>query len=343
MWMAWEDPAMLRRLAQELRTDPTRRITVQGRAGPVTATAEQLVGQLGSTQLGGSYFTFSDENNYEIWAFLKKCWERGMVYKGHDVMPWCPRCSTGISEHEIVTEGYQEITHPGVFLRFPLADRANRALLVWTTTPWTLTANVAAAVHPDLTYVKVEQNGQTLYVSKGALANAIRGHHRIVGEVKGRELAGRRYRGPFDELPPQRGVEHRVILWDEVSDAEGTGIVHIAPGCGAEDFQLGKEHGLAVIAPIDEFGRFLPELGWLPEFGLERELDWLRNMDDWMISKKRYYGLALPIYDCQACGRFEVIGSEDELKARAIEGWEQFEGHSPHRPWIDAVKIACAG
>ncbi len=80
---------------------------------------------------------------------------------------------------------------------------------------------------------------------------------------------------------------------------------------------------------------------WIPAFGLDRELDWLRNMDDWMISKKRYWGLALPIYDCKACGNFEVIGSEDELQERAVEGWDEFEGHSPHRPWVDAVKIAC--
>ena len=83
------------------------------------------------------------------------------------------------------------------------------------------------------------------------------------------------------------------------------------------------------------------QITWIPAFGLERELDWLRNMDDWMISKKRYWGLALPIYDCPDCGTFEVIGSEHELKERAVSGWEEFEGHSPHRPWVDAVKIQC--
>ncbi|HEV8633252.1 MAG TPA: isoleucine--tRNA ligase [Chloroflexota bacterium] len=373
-----------------------------------------------------SYHTMSDENNYTIWHFLKRCHERGLMYKGHDVMPWCPRCATGMSNMEIVTEGYQELTHLSLFLKFPLVDRPGEHLLVWTTTPWTLTANVAAAVHPDLTYVKVRQGDEVYYLSKGAVANAVRGQHTVEGELPGRALADLRYRGPFDELPPQAGVEHRVVLWDEVSEAEGTGIVHIAPGCGAEDFALSREHGLAVIAPIDESGRFLPGFGWLtghgtaevadeivedldqkgvlyrterythrypvcwrcgtelvfrlvdewyismdgpkraeapdarptllrdeiaeitrrirwiPEFGLERELDWLRNMDDWMISKKRYYGLALPIYDCAACGTFDVIGSEVELKARAVEGWAAFEGHSPHRPWVDNVKIACS-
>ncbi|HZQ98710.1 MAG TPA: isoleucine--tRNA ligase [Chloroflexota bacterium] len=355
-----------------------------------------------------SYHTMSDENNYTIWLFLKRAHEKGLVYKGHDVMPWCPRCSTGLSDMEIVTEGYRELTHTSIFLKFPLLDRPSQSLLVWTTTPWTLAANVAAAVHPDLTYARVKDGDSSYWVSKD-LADG-----EILEEVKGSALAGLRYTGPFDELPAQRGVEHRVVLWDEVSAEEGTGIVHIAPGCGREDFGLSKEYDLPVIAPIDEFGVFLDGYGdltgkrasevvdlvvqslrargilhrtqrythrypvcwrcgtellfrlvdewfiamdpiredlmeitrqirWIPEFGLDRELDWLRNMDDWMISKKRYYGLALPIYDCPRCGTFEVIGSEVELKERAVEGWDRFEGHSPHRPWIDAVKIACSG
>jgi isoleucyl-tRNA synthetase len=361
-----------------------------------------------------SYHTMSDENNYTIWHFLKRCHEKGLLYKGHDVMPWCPRCATGMSNMEIVTEGYQELTHLSLFVKFRLVDRPRESLLVWTTTPWTLTSNVAAAVHPELSYVKVRQGDEVLYLSKGAVANALRGEHELLGEVTGREMIGWTYRGPFDDLAPQDGVEHRVIPWEDVGEAEGTGIVHIAPGCGAEDFRLGQEHDLPAIAPIDENGRFLPQFGWLsghttaevveeivedldqkgilhrteqythrypvcwrcaselvfrlvdewfiamdpvretmmeitrritwiPSFGLERELDWLKNMDDWMISKKRYYGLALPIYECQACGRFDVIGSEDELKTRAVEGWARFEGHSPHRPWIDAVKVACGG
>jgi len=358
-----------------------------------------------------SYHTLADENNYTIWHFLKRCWERGMIYKGHDVMPWCPRCSTGISEHEIVTEGYREITHPGLVVRLPLLDEPGRALLVWTTTPWTLTSNVAAAVHPALAYARVRQGDEEFYLAEGALG-VLRGPYRVLETLPGAALVGRRYRGPFDDLPAQQGVGHRVIPWDEVSAAEGTGIVHIAPGCGAEDFDLGRTHGLPVLAPLDEFGVFLAGYGWLegrmvyevagpieedlrrrgllyradpythrypvcwrcgselifrlvdewfiamdpvreammavtrqirwiPSFGLERELDWLRNMHDWMISKKRYYGLALPIYECAACGTFEVIGSKDELRARAVEGWERFEGHSPHRPWIDAVTIRC--
>lgn len=360
-----------------------------------------------------SYFTMSDENNYTIWNFIKTCWEKGWVYKGHDVMPWCPRCGTGISEHEIVTEGYQDRTHLSVYVKFPLLDEPGANLLAWTTTPWTLAANVAAAVHPELTYVKVLQNGEMLYVAKEAARTAIRGDHEIVGEVTGAQLVGRAYAGPFDDLPAAQGVAHRVIAWTDVDAAEGTGIVHIAPGCGKEDFALSKEgDGLSVIAPINEFGVYVDgfgdltdryvhevanpiaehltatgrlyraenykhrypvcwrcntdlvfrlvdewfismddlrpvmmeitrQVGWRPAFGMDRELDWLEHMDDWMISKKRYWGLALPIFECQHCGQFEVIGSETELEARAVEGWAGFAGHSPHRPWIDAVKIAC--
>ena len=118
-WMDWNDPATLRRLRDMMEEDPLQEVTVKGSKGPVTGTVEQVVGQLGMPQMGGSYFTFSDENNYQIWAFLKKCFDKSWVYKGRDVMPWCARCGTGISQHEIVTEGYQEVTHESVFVRFP--------------------------------------------------------------------------------------------------------------------------------------------------------------------------------------------------------------------------------
>ena len=209
-----------------------------------------------------SYHTMSDENNYTIWLFLKKCFDRGWLYEGRDVMPWCPRCGTGLSEHEIVTEGYQEVVHPGLYVRFPLLDRPGESLLVWTTTPWTLTSNVAAAVHPELVYVKARLEGEVLYVAKGRLAE-LKGDHEILEEMPGGKLAGLRYRGPFDELPAQEGVEHRVVEWDEVSESEGTGIVHTAPGAGKEDFALGMEQGLATIAPLDELGDFIDGFDWL--------------------------------------------------------------------------------
>ena len=368
-----------------------------------------------------SYYTNSDENNYTIWAFLAECHRRGLVYRGHDVMPWCPRCGTGISNME-AAEGYADVQHLAVTLRLPITSEGHtdESLLVWTTTPWTLSSNVAAAVHPALTYQLVAGlKGQRWWVSHGSKTR-VAGDAEVLREATGAELVGLTYAGPYDELPVAAGIEHRVIPWTEVSDEEGTGIVHIAPGCGQEDFALAKEHGLAVLDPIDEFGVFREGYGWqsarfagadphgdlaydvladlerkglliaseqyehsyphcwrcgtqlvfrlvdewfiatdplreavsdvtrqvkwLPEgIGLEeRELDWLRNMGDWMISKKRYYGLALPIWECSQCNGWEVIGSRDELRARAVGGWDAFEGHTPHRPWIDAVEIACA-
>ena len=376
-----------------------------------------------------SYHTKSDENNYTIWHFLKTCHQKGWLYEGRDVMPWCPRCGTGLSEHEIVTEGYKEIVHPGLFIKFPLLDSDEQeSLLVWTTTPWTLTANAAAAVHPEKTYIKVRQDGEILYLIKECKP-VLKGEYEVLGDVPASTLVGARYRAPFAELTAQEGVEHRVIAWDEVSESEGTGIVHIAPGAGKEDFELGNENGIPAIAPLDEYGDFVEgfdwltgqnvydtndaiydslkskgvfynleryshrypvcwrcdselvfrlvdewfismgekhdkpreeltaeekanslryqimevvdDIRWIPEFGYARELDWLRNMDDWMISKKRYYGLALPIYKCGDCGWFDVIGSETELQQRSVEGWNEFEGNSPHRPWVDSVKIRC--
>ncbi|MFM8595171.1 MAG: class I tRNA ligase family protein, partial [Chloroflexota bacterium] len=210
-----------------------------------------------------SYFTMSDENNYTIWHFLKTCWEKGWIYKGHDVMPWCPRCGTGISEHEIVTEGYQDRTHLSVYVQFPVLDEDGAALLAWTTTPWTLAANIAAAVHPELVYVKVRQGDKTFFVAKEAAKTAIRGEHEVTGEVTGAELVGRPYAGPFEELPAAAGVQHRVIAWEDVDAAEGTGIVHIAPGCGMEDFALSKPLDLTVIAPINEFGVYVDGFDFL--------------------------------------------------------------------------------
>jgi isoleucyl-tRNA synthetase len=362
-----------------------------------------------------SYYTMSDENNYTIWLFLKTCHERGWIYKGLDVMPWCPRCGTGLSEHEM-TEGYADVEHTAVYLRFPLKGRAGESLLVWTTTPWTLAANVAAAVHPELTYVKVKEGEEILYLAKGCLRLLKDKKAQVLEELPGTALLGWEYQGPFDELPAVKRVlgphDHRVIPWKEVTESEGTGIVHIAPGCGREDFALGKEHRFPAIAPIDEEGvylegydwlsgrragevaepvledlqkkrlrykkeryrhryphcwrcktellfrlvdewfiamdpwrerimRVVDQISWIPAYGRERELDWLRNMHDWMISKKRFWGLALPIWECESCRAFDVIGSREELRSRAVSGWKEFDGHTPHRPWVDQVKIGC--
>jgi isoleucyl-tRNA synthetase len=358
-----------------------------------------------------SYYTMSDENNYTSWKFLKNCPHRGLIYKGHDVMPWCPKCGSAMSEHEIATEGYKDLTHPTIFAKFYLKNKPNEALLVWTTTPWTLAANTAAAVNVELQYVKVKQGEEYYYLAKN-LTDILTGEYEIIEEFSGKELLGLEYLGPFDELPAQKGVIHKVIRWDEVSEDDGTGIVHIAPGCGKEDFALSKENDISIIAPIDGFGNYVDgfgdfsgknaqniapeifsylkkkgilykrdqithryptcwrhgtelvfrlvdewfismdklreeikkvvgEINWIPSWGYDREIDWLNNMSDWMISKKRFWGLSLPIWECEKCENFEVIGGKDELKEKTIEGWDQFEGKSPHKPYIDNLKIKC--
>ncbi len=424
-WMAWDNTEFLEALGRTLDL-PNEKVEVQGPKGVLSGTPEELVGRLGDPSIGGSYFTFSDENNYSIWQLLKRCHQNGWIYKGRDVVPWCPRCSTALSEHEIATEGYEELTHPSLYVKFPLKDKPGEYLLVWTTTPWTLSSNVAVAVHPDPPYVKARIGEDLLYLAEQTLESLGSGAE-IQAELAGKEMEGWTYQGAFDDMEAVKKANapqsHQVILWDDVSGEEGTGLVHIAPGCGKEDFELGRNLGLPTIAPLDEFGVVVDGFGpltgrtseessrwvaeelarmgllfrcedythrypvcwrcgselvfrlvdewfisidrvprrgdgegktlresikdsarevtWVPSFGLQRELDWLSNMEDWMISKKRYWGLALPIWACGRCGQFDVIGSREELETRSVDGWEEFQGHSPHRPWIDLVKIRC--
>src|SRR3954449_10913667 len=352
---------------------------------------------------GNDYFTFSDTNIEYIWRFLKQVDERGMLYVGHRSTEWCPRCGTSLSQHELSQSGvYQERSDPSLYVRFPLLDEHEGAyVVVWTTTPWTLPANVAAAVHPAEEYGRRE-NGEWVAVK-------LFPDDTFVETLKGSEMVGWRYGGPFDDLAPGAQVDHRVIPWDDVTMDQGSGIVHIAPGCGGEDFELSKVHDLAVLTPVDESGRFYDEYGWLhglstteaadqiigrlgetgflveaglythayphcwrcdtplifrlsddwfiavdeirpklleenakvhwvPEYMGKRMDDWLRNMGDWNISRRRYYGLPLPLYPC-ACGHLNVIGSKAELAERAVEGLEQLE--ELRRPWIDRVPIRC--
>ena len=410
-----------------------------------------------------SYFTMSDENNYTIWAFLKKLYNDGKIYKGTDVVPWSGRSGTSYSQMEII-EGRKLVAHTSVFVRFPLKNKPNEYILVWTTTPWTLTSNVAAAVNVNLDYVKLKaSDGAVYYFAKENLEYQRldkqfkekkqwidgvpklktiaqifkeRGGYEIIGSVKGVNMLGWEYEGPFDELEAQSkmggfpfvnedlkdkghsGIScHRIIDGgkdsigsDVVVAGEGTGIVHTAPGCGAIDKKIAQKAGLVSIAPLDEescyidgFGKYtgkcatkiettqeiiadlkdkgfllyqeqyphvyphcwrsgdelvfrivdewyinmdwrdkiknlVKDIQWIPEWGHEREMEWLENMSDWMISKKRFWGLALPIWEFED-DTFFVVGSKKELKELAVEGWEEFEGKSPHRPWIDKVKI----
>ena len=351
---------------------------------------------------GSDYLTFSDTNIEYIWRFLKILDERGMLYLGHRATEWCPRCGTSISQHELSMSGvYQQKGDPSLFVRLPLADRPGDALVVWTTTPWTLPANVAAAVHPGYQYGRR---------ANGDWVAAERYPEDEFSEIRpGEELVGWGYVAPFDHLDPGSGMTHRVVPWNDITLDLGTGIVHIAPGCGAEDFQLAGDYDLPVLAPVDESGRFYSEYGnlaglttdearqpivdsliagdllveegsyvhayphcwrcdtplifrvaddwhiavnpirpqlleanstiaWTPEYMGKLMNDWLNNMGDWNISRRRFYGLPLPIYPCP-CGEVTVIGSKAELAEKATSGMDQLE--ELHRPWIDRVTIRC--
>lgn len=227
-----------------------------------------------------SYLTMTDTNIEYIWHFLGICQDKGWLRRGHQVMPWCTRCGTSLSQHEL-SDSYKEIDDTSVFLGFKLATGVRKdgpwmrgykptrvpgegeSLLVWTTTPWTLTSNVAAAVSPELIYVRVEVDGSVYYASRGVVAAVFKGKAKVLEEIPGSEMLGWVYEGPFDDLPAQEGVVHVVIPWDEVGETEGSGIVHIAPGCGAEDCELGKELGLEAIAPLDGRGIYASGFGWL--------------------------------------------------------------------------------
>lgn len=409
-----------------------------------------------------SYYTMSDDNNYTIWHFLKKLFESGKIYRGYDVVPWSGRSGTSYSQMEII-EGRKLVSHKSVFVRFPIIEKPAEYLLVWTTTPWTLSSNVVVGVNVDLDYLKLKAGDGIYYLAQENLkfkrlekqffdkkqwiegipklktiAQLFkeRGGYEILGTIKGAQMLGWKYESPYDQLKAQtipggfpiiqaeleeQGTaainQHQVINpgkdgigKDIVVSGEGTGIVHMAPGCGDIDYKIGKKLGLVQLSPLDDEAKFIKNFGWLeglrataeetteliindlkkrgflfhvedyphiyphcwrsgdelvfrlvdewyinmdwrdkikkivdkikwiPEWGADREHEWLENMGDWMISKKRFWGLALPIWTFED-DTFHVVGSKSELKELAVEGWEEFEGHSPHRPWIDKVKI----
>ncbi len=357
-----------------------------------------------------SYFTNTDLNITSIWHFLKVCNERGWLVRSHRPMPWCPRCGTSLSDHEM-SGSYSDMEHLSIFAKLPIVGTDDKIIL-WTTTPWTLTSNCALAVNPEIEYVrvKVKSDSSPLIVGKNALGK-LKGDIVEVSEpFKGAELVGKEYRTCFEDFECQK-FTHKIVPWEDVDATEGTGVVHIAPGCGAEDFELGKKLGIPAICPIDDegiitegFGEFtgvkttdvvdavvssLEKQGklyktemythsypkcwrcktpvvfklvdewnirtdeikplmieaaktvkWEPEFAGKRMLDWLNNMGDWNISRKRFYGLPLPFYVCKKCGHVTVIGSKEELIARSEHGNIDGVPHL-HKPYIDNIKIHC--
>jgi isoleucyl-tRNA synthetase len=279
-----------------------------------------------------SYHTSSEQNNYAIWNFLKTVYEKGWVYKGHDSVPWCPRCGTAISQHEILTEDYKELTHDSIFFKLPLKGKDNEYLLVWTTTPWTIPANVAVAVNGEESYIRYEQNGEKLWVmnkatdrliNDGILEKIPQGREKLE-VIFGKGMEGWEYEAPFDSLERVQkslnGQPHKVVIGDSqilpVGVDEGTGMVHVAPGAGTEDFQLGKKLGLSVIEVIDEGANYLDQMGKLSTQNAKNNpeliIDFLTNYEGGkFLFKIQKYTHRYPV--CWRC--------KTELVWRIVDEW----------------------
>ncbi len=369
----------------------------------------KLMLQLGDWEQ--SYITNSDKNITSIWHFLKVCNEKKLLKQSYKTMPWCPRCGTSLSEHEM-TGSYKERTHKAVYVKAKLKDR-NERILVWTTTPWTLAANMAIAINPEFNYCKcrVKSEDNLLIVCEKRIKVLRDDLIEVVETVKGTDLVGLGYE-PFLPLQKQQ-FDHKLVPWDQVDEIDGSGAVHIAPGCGAEDFALGTALNLQpIIIPVGENGVFYDEFEWLaglstvdcepvvfqqltdnhtmyyyhdythnypfcwrcktdvifrlvagydiatdsirkdllkaadtvhwtPAFMGKSMRQWLTDMGDWNISRRRFYGLPLPFYPCEKCGHLNVVGSRDELRSRAIDPTEVDKIPHLHRPYIDEVQITC--
>jgi len=366
------------------------------------------------------YITYEPKYIESVWWLLKKLHDKSLLYRGHKVLPYCPRCGTALSSHELAL-GYDTVQTNTVFVTFPLADDPGRQLVVWTTTPWTLLSNVAVAVHPDLEYGEYELEG-VRYIAAAARAADVKVHGtpltkgtRVAG-YPGRDLVGKRYVRPLEVVPlPQEGQRGVIIATGFVSADEGTGIVHMAPAFGADDYAAGQQHGLAFTNPVAPDGTFQdtrwPEINgklvtdkatnaaiierlkhdgrWLetrphthtypfcwrcdsaliyyartswfvrttafkarlleangavdwhpPEVGTGRFGEWLENNVDWALSRDRYWGTPLNIWECDRDREHrEVIGAFAELAER----WGKTlpAGFDPHKPQIDGYTWRC--
>ncbi len=361
--------------------------------------------------MDNAYVTYHNEYIESIWWILRQFWDRGLLYKGHKVVPYCPRCGTPLSSHEQHYPGaFKEVDDPSVYVKMKVKGEENTYFLVWTTTPWTLPGNVALAVHPDADYVTVEHNGERLILAK-ALLRVLDGPYTIVAEHKGKDLAGMHYEPLFTFMTSDKDYAY-VVTADFVTLEDGTGIVHMAPAFGAEDLEVGQTYGLPIFETVAPDGTFIDavepwkgmwvkdadpliienlrergllykaetyrhnyphcwrcgtpllyyarhswfirvsdfrdrllaaneKIYWVPEHIKHGRFGkWLENAQDWALSRERYWGAPLPIWECETpnCDHRECIGSVAELSEKVGRDLSDLD---LHRPYVDEVTYTC--
>ncbi len=361
-----------------------------------------------------AYVTYENEYMESVWWILKNFWDKDLLFKGYKVVPYCPRCGTPLSDHEVAL-GYEEVSDPSVFVRMPLVDKPDTSLLVWTTTPWTLPGNVAVAAAANVDYVTIERDNdgtkEKLILAKSLVEKLFKDEEvKVLETFKGKKLKGVKYHPLFTFLPPDKPA-HFVALGDFVTTDDGSGLVHIAPAFGQEDMQLAKENDLPVLMTVLPDGTFIPEvtpwrgvfvkdadpliikdldargllfrtekythtypfcwrchtpllyyardswfirtsahrdrlvelnntINWVPDhIKSGRFGNWLENNIDWSLSRERYWGTPLPVWECVDCKHRECVGSVAELSEKAGADLSELD---LHRPYVDEVHWKCS-